>query len=45
MFKFKKKSKSVNETIQEIHKTFFTEVDQLLIDANNFNSLESEKLI
>lgn len=30
-------------TVEEIHNTFFTEVDRLLAEAKNLNSLESEK--
>jgi len=35
--------KSETEIIQEIHETFYSEVDRLLVYANQFNSLETDK--
>lgn len=37
------KPKQVTEVIEEIHETFFTEVDRLLASANISNSLQSDK--
>jgi len=37
------KEKTVYELVEEIHDTFFTEVDRLLKSANEFNSLETNK--
>lgn len=35
--------KSTVEIIQEIHETFYSEVDRLLVYANQFNSLDTDK--
>ena len=46
MFKLFKKSateKTVNEVIEEIHETFYTEVDKLLASAKIANSLDTDK--
>lgn len=37
------KGKTTNQIIEEIHETFYTEVDRLLADAKILNSLESDK--
>ena len=39
----KPKPKTVQETVQEIHDTFFTEVDRLLADAKIMKSTETQK--
>lgn len=43
LFKWVKPKPSVNEVIQEIHDTFYTEVDRLLAEAGIKYSLETEK--
>lgn len=40
---FKKSEQSVTEVIEEIHETFYSEVDKLLAEAKIKNSLESDK--
>jgi len=37
------KGKTTNQIIEEIHETFYTEVDRLLADAKILNSLETDK--
>lgn len=37
------KGKSINEVIEEIHETFYTEVDRLLASAKIANSLDTDK--
>jgi len=37
------KGKTTNQIIEEIHETFYTEVDRLLADAEILNSLETDK--
>src|ERR1700721_504893 len=37
------KGKTTNEVIEEIHETFYTEVDRLLDDALKSNSLDTDK--
>jgi len=37
------KNQTTKEIIEEIHETFYTEVDRLLADAKIFNSLETNK--
>lgn len=37
------RDKTVNEVIEEIHETFYTEVDKLLASAKIVNSLDSDK--
>ena len=32
-----------NKIIEEIHETFYTEVDRLLVDAKNYNSIDTDK--
>lgn len=35
--------KTIAEVVEEIHETFYTEVDKLIIYANQFNSLKTDK--
>src|SRR5882724_9873543 len=44
LFKKKEQARSVNEVIEEIHKTFYTEVDRLLAEAGIVKSTESDKV-
>lgn len=37
------KGKNMNEIVEEIHETFYTEVDRLLADAKISNSLDTDK--
>jgi hypothetical protein len=37
------KGKTTNQIIEEIHETFYTEVDRLLADAKILNSIETDK--
>jgi len=43
MFKIFKKNTNNNIIIEEIHTTFYSEADKLLVLAKNSNSLETNK--